>query len=255
MATAGGSLLDHLPKAATQARFQVAGEKELTRGKFASPESSAALVVKVFGLFADYSEWLSFPDGFVTLGAAQRVDLEVQMRFPWRGGCHPWLDVAIGDRETLIGIESKRYGPFRDRKTATLLSVYFRPVWDKAMAPFEAIRGALGARRSFKCFDAVLLVKHAFGLRTQAQQQWHVAILCYFYAELQIYPDGRAILVTETQTHRDELAMFTAEVTVALAEVTFCSLACADLFAHWSTVLGLADHATAVSARFDMGAR
>ena len=61
--------------------------------------------------------------------------------------------------------------------------------------------------------------------------------------------------MAKTQTHRDELAMFTAEVTVALAEVTFCSLAYANLFAHWSTVLGLADHATAVSACFDVGAR
>ena len=41
------------------------------------------------------------------------------MRFSWSGGLHPWLDVGIQTAERLIGIESKRYEPFRDHKTAT----------------------------------------------------------------------------------------------------------------------------------------
>ena len=41
---ARGALLDHPPKAAILARYQVAGGQERVSGKFANPESSAGLV-------------------------------------------------------------------------------------------------------------------------------------------------------------------------------------------------------------------
>src|SRR6185312_10419295 len=61
-AIARAALLDHLPKDAILARYQAAGGRELASGKFASPESSAALVANAFGLFAERPEMLSLPD-------------------------------------------------------------------------------------------------------------------------------------------------------------------------------------------------
>ncbi|MBS0412652.1 MAG: hypothetical protein JSR86_22235 [Proteobacteria bacterium] len=57
------------------------------------------------------------------------------MRFPWRGGLHPWLDVGVQTAERHIGIESRRYEPFRDCKKATFSAAYYRPIWGQAMAP------------------------------------------------------------------------------------------------------------------------
>ena len=76
------ALLDHLPKDLILARYQVAGGQELTSGKFANPESSAALVANAFGLFADRPDLLILPGERMASGAATRVELEAQMRFP-----------------------------------------------------------------------------------------------------------------------------------------------------------------------------
>lgn len=42
------------------------------------------------------------------------------MRFPWAGGRHPWLDAAVETERYLIGVESKRFEPFRDAKSVRL---------------------------------------------------------------------------------------------------------------------------------------
>ncbi|MGA0606558.1 hypothetical protein ACO2Q0_11200 [Phenylobacterium sp. VNQ135] len=94
IAGAEGALLDHQAKAAILARYQVAGGQELISGKFANPESSAALAANAFGFFAKRPQALSLP-GLFAPGEAQRVELEVEMRFPWSGGHHPWLDVGV----------------------------------------------------------------------------------------------------------------------------------------------------------------
>ena len=49
---ARAALLDHLPKDAILARYQAAGGQELISGKFANPESSAALAANAFGCSA-----------------------------------------------------------------------------------------------------------------------------------------------------------------------------------------------------------
>jgi len=252
LAGAQAALLDHLPKAAILARYQVAGGQELVSGKFANPESSAALAANAFGFFADRPQALSLP-GLVAAGDARRVDLEVEMRFPWSGGHHPWLDVGVETDGQLIGIESKRYEPFRDRKSANFSAAYSRPVWGGAMGAFEAMRDSLVQGRAFVFLDAAQLVKHAFGLRTQAQATDRRAVLCYLYAEPHAYPDGRPVSRAAIDGHRAELATFSAEVSDALAEVAFCSLSYADLMEHWSHSPALADHAVAMAARFDMG--
>ena len=253
LAGARAALLDYLPKAAILACYQVAGGQELISGKFANPESSAALVANAFGLFADRPEALSLPN-LVAPGDARCVDLEVQMRFPWSGGRHPWLDVGIGTDDALMGIESKRYEPFRDRKTAVFSPAYSRRVWGEAMGPFETMRDTLSAGRVFQFLDAAQLVKHAFALRTQAHQQGRRAILCYLYAEPRAYPDGRAIPATAIRAHRDEVATFAAEVTDGFADVTFCSLTYGELIQLWAGIPDLTHHAAALAARFDVGA-
>ncbi len=253
LARARAALLDHLPKDAILARYQAAGGQELVSGKFANPESSAALVANAFGMFGERPELLSLPGDCLGGHAAENVDLEAQMRFPWSGGLHPWLDVGVQTPDRLIGIESKRYEPFRDHKTATFSAAYTRPVWGQAMGPYEAMRDALSAGRRFAFLDAAQLVKHAFGLRTEGQKTGRQAVLCYLYAEPRAFPDGRAIPVASIQAHRDEVAIFTAAVSSAVAEVVFCSLSYAKLLQHWAGRPALADHAAALAARFDLG--
>ena len=137
--------------------------------------------------------------------------------------------------------------------TATFSAAYARPVWGQTMGPYEAMRDALSAGRHFVFLDAAQLVKHAFGLRTEGQRTGRQAVLCYLYAEPRAFPDGRAIPVAAIQAHRDEVASFTAEVSSAVAELVFYSLSYAELLHHWAGQPALADHAAALTARFDLG--
>ena len=253
LAKARAALLDHLPKDAILACYQAAGGHELVSGKFANPESSAALAANSFGMFVMRPDLLSLPRGCMVGQSAQRVALEAEMRFPWSGGLHPWLDVGVQTTERLIGIESKRYEPFRDHKTAKFSTAYSRPVWGQAMGPYEAMRDALSAGRHFAFLDAAQLVKHAFGLRTEGQRTGKRALLCYFYAEPRAFPDGRVIPVSAFQAHRDAVTSFATEVSSTVADVAFCTLSYADLLQHWAGQPSLTDHAAALAARFDVG--
>ena len=92
-----------------------AGGNEIVSGKLNSPESSTALAANAFGWFLERpSELPPFPSLPDADWPAARVEVERQMRFPWRGGCHPWLDAAVETPTCLIGVESKRFEPFRD---------------------------------------------------------------------------------------------------------------------------------------------
>jgi hypothetical protein len=122
------------------------------------------------------------------------------------------------------------------------------------MGAYEAMRDSLTGGRAFVFLDAAQLVKHAFGLRTQAQATGRRAILCYRFAEPATYPDGRTVAPSAIEGHRAELAAFTAEVTDALADVTFCSLSYGALLKHWAQTPTLADHARAVAAHFNVSA-
>jgi hypothetical protein len=147
-----------------RARLAAAGGKEIERGKLASPESSAALAVNAFGWFIDHPSRLPPFPGMSWAAAPQMVDVEFCARFPWSGGRHPWLDAVVVTGTELIGVESKRFEPFRDKKAVALSPAYDRPVWGERMQPYERVRDALrsGAIR-FEYLDAAQLVKHAFG--------------------------------------------------------------------------------------------
>src|SRR5262249_43547495 len=157
-------------------------------------ESSAALVANAFGYFLDAPSTLpEFACGHDWGFPAQSMELEATVRFPWGGGRHPCLDALILTASALIGVESKRFEPFRTKREPVLSNAYWRSVWGERMKGYEAVRDALHNRTlSFLHLDAVQLVKHAFGLRTAVNSDPAVAgkraALMYLYCEPETWP-------------------------------------------------------------------
>jgi hypothetical protein len=160
--------LPGLPVERIRASYAAAPGQELASGKFANAESSAALVANAFGLFLERPALLpQIPGGVGWSWPARSLALEATVRFPWSGGRHPCLDVLVVTDSALIGIESKRYEPFRTKPAAGLSDAYWRPVWGANMTGFERMRDGLRNHRiRFEHLDAAQLVKHAFGLRS-----------------------------------------------------------------------------------------
>ncbi|WP_375396454.1 hypothetical protein [uncultured Sphingomonas sp.] len=224
-----------------------AGGNEIESGKLYSPESSAALAVNAFGWFIERPGDLPpFSDLADLDWPAVRVDFERQMRFPWRGGRHPWLDAALETATHLVGIESKRFEPFRDAKTVNLPDAYDRDVWGDGMAPFIAMRDALRTgHTSFTFLDAAQLVKHAFGLVTEGRRIGKVPVLLYLYAEPAMR-GGVAIDPGTLMRHRAEVARFATAV--AGAAVRFAACSWREWLARWTG--DPRHHADALVARF-----
>lgn len=202
------TFLPGVPVAHVRARLAAAGGDEIGSGKFAHPESSAALAVNAFGWFIERPMDLPPLPGTGAMGTPERVEVEYCARFPWSGGRHPWLDAVVITPTHLIGVESKRFEPFRDAKTVSLSSAYDRPVWGERMNRFGAMRDALrsGGLR-FRHLDAAQLVKHAFGLVTEARRQSRQPVLFYLYAEPRERGE-RQICAEDHRRHRDEIATF-----------------------------------------------
>lgn len=185
-----------------------AGGNELASGKFASSESSAALAANGFGWFIERPNLLpAFPGLDDIDWPAASVEIERQMRFPWQGGRHPWLDAAVVTERHLIGVESKRHEPFRDRKEAVLAQAYDRDVWGEAMGPWLVMRDSLRRKpRSYRYLDAAQLVKHAFGLSTEAKRLNRSPVLLYLFAE------PPSVSSSARLEHREEIETFSAAV-------------------------------------------
>lgn len=205
-------LLPGVPFARVRARLEDAAGNELASGEFASPESSAALAVNCFGWFISRpSRFPSLP-GIDINDTVEMVDVEFTARFPWAGGRHPWLDAIVQTPKMLIGIESKRFEPFRDNKSVSLSSAYDRPVWGSNMRRFEDMRDNLRAGATqFRHLDAAQLVKQAFGLVTEAGRRNRKAALYYIFAE-PAARDGKAIPDSDFARHREEVADFASAV-------------------------------------------
>lgn len=221
---------------------------ELKSGKIDSPESSSALAVNAFGWF------LNRPDMFPMLpggmGQAKSVEVEAEMRFPWAGGKHPWLDAAIVTDRCLIGVESKRYEPFRPLKNNTFAESYDRKVWGEKMVGYTSIRRthANGARR-FSCLDDVQLVKHAYGLRTEGQRRHLKPVLLYLYAEPMAWANGKAVDPAKIAAHQADIELFAK--TVEADEVAFVPMTWTAMLALWNRgKMPLAQHAARVAERF-----
>lgn len=225
--------LPGVPEDRVRAALAAAGGNEIESGKLDSPESSAALAVNAFGWFIERPADLPpFPPLADLDWPAHRVDVERQMRFPWRGGRHPWLDAAVETATHLIGIESKRFEPFRDAKTVNLSDAYDRDVWSDGMAPFTVMRDMLrNGDTAFTYLDAAQLVKHAFGLVTEGNRIGKVPVLLYLYAEPATR--GASAITPETLArHRTEIVSFATAV--AGAAVRFAACSYREWFADWT---------------------
>lgn len=217
-------LLPGISETAVKEALAKAGGNEVESGKFASPESSAALAVNAFGWFLDRPEDLpAFPMLQDLDWPACRVDIERQMRFPWHAGRHPWLDAAVETRTHLIGIESKRFEPFRDTKHATFSDAYDRDVWGENMQAWTALRDSLrSGQTTFRHLDAAQLVKHAFGLVTEGRRVSKVPTLLYLFVEPS-ERNGSPISTELHRRHRDEVAALESAVAGAAVRFEACS--------------------------------
>ncbi|MFL6725898.1 MAG: PGN_0703 family putative restriction endonuclease [Sphingomicrobium sp.] len=230
-------------------QLRAAGGKEIESGKLASAESSAALAVNTFGWFVDRPGLLPPLPGLANVGEPTMVDVEYCARFPWSGGRHPWLDAVVETDTHLIGVESKRYEPYRDRKKVSLSAAYDRPVWGNRMAQFERMRDRLRSGEArFDYLDAAQLVKHAFGLVTDARRRRRQPRLVYLFAEPALL--GRTALPPSAfDAHRRELTAFSEEVTGA--EVKFAAFSYREWLAGWAPCRAdVAAHALAIRAAF-----
>ncbi|WP_252259819.1 PGN_0703 family putative restriction endonuclease [Erythrobacter aurantius] len=231
-------------------RLTDAGGKEIESGKLASPESSAALAVNCFGWFIPRLHLLpSFPD-LEEVGRVQLVDVEFCARFPWSGGRHPWLDAVIQTSSMLIGVESKRYEPFRDAKKVDLSPAYDRDVWGPNMRRFEDLRDQLrSGETKFEYLDGAQLLKHAFGLVTEGRRRDRVPVLAYIYAEPRTR-SGKPIDAEMIREHRAEADRFGNSV--AGDDVRFIHSSYRDWLAHWNEGNPeLTAHRDRVVERFD----
>jgi len=149
-----------------------------------NPDSSAALAVNTFGWFIERPKALPPFPGLNADYPATLVDVEYCARFPWAGGRHPWLDAVVETASHLIGVESKRFEPYRGQKKVSLAASYDRKVWGEGMRPYETMRDNLrSGEQKFRYIDAVQLVKHAFGLVTDARRKAKEGVLLYLFAE------------------------------------------------------------------------
>jgi hypothetical protein len=232
MIQTGYEFLPGVPSSLVLKRLNAADGNEVSSGKLSSPESSAALAVNTFGWFMEQPELLPvFPMLQFLNRRAILVEVEHCARFPWSGGKHPWLDAWVETPTTIIGVESKRFEPYRDRKDVTFSKAYDRPVWHDQMVPYEILRDKLRLRSEhFQFLDAAQLVKHAFGLVTEARRKTKRPYLVYLFAE----PKERAgtpIDQESKQKHRSEIARF-AELTNG-AEVQFGAISYREWLESW----------------------
>ena len=257
MASTGvGRFLPGVPGAEIEAIFARAAGNEIATGKFDSPESSACLAANAFGYFLERAADLPpLPGCLGELWPARSLKLEAPVRFPWRGGRHPVLDCLVTTPSAFIGIESKRFEPFRHKRKPVFSDAYWRPVWGGRMRRYESIRDELrGEPGRYRHLDAAQLVKHAFALRTavhKPDRRVLAPILCYIYAEPQYWPSSGAPVGEEAHgRHRRELERFAAAV--ADDEVAFVSCSWRSLLETWTRHKngGVRAHAAAVVTRF-----
>ena len=236
--------------------YNAAPGKEIASGKFDSPESSAALAANTFGVFLNrVGDLPPLPGCEKAEWPASSLYVEKEVRFPWRGGRHPWLDALVVTSSALIGVESKRFEPFRTA-TGPFSEAYFRPVWGDRMKGYEGIRDQLdGSDRPSIGLDRGQLVKHAFALRTQVgsggEFEGLKPVLFYLFAEPDTWPrDGKPIDDEAKAAHREEISRFAASVEGD--EVRFVACSYHELLAKWerSENPEIREHARAVIRRF-----
>ena len=248
--------LPGVPGPEVEAIFNAAAGNEIATGKFDSPESSAALAANTFGFFLRRAADLPPLPGCGETWPARSLMLEAVVRFPWRGGRYPVLDCLVTTPSAFIGIESKRFEPYRTNRASRLSDAYWRPVWGGRMKGYEDIRDGL---RSFPelyaHLDAAQLFKHAFALRTAVHRRPEfrglTPILFYVYAEPEFWPrSGEPVDTGAKAQHLEEIGRFA--VAVAGDEVRFISCSYRRLLKTWVNHEDgrIRAHARAVAERY-----
>lgn len=235
---------------------------EISKGTFDSPRSSARLAANTFGYFFKRPEDLLPLPGCDDMGwPARSLDIEKEVRFPWRGGKHPWLDSLVTTPSALIGVECKRYEPFggrsRKQRGSEVSEAYWRDVWGSRMGGYQRIRDKVSRDPNlFARLGAAQLFKHALALRTQVHRAGKHSglrpVLYYVYAEPTAWPDGRTVDVAEVDDHRREIELFEREV--AGDEVRFVATSYRELLTAWqeSNAPGVRNHAEAIIQCFGL---
>ncbi len=232
---------------------------EIRSGKFDSPESSAALVVNAFGYFLNRAQDLPpLPGCKEYVWPATSLSLEAEVKSPWKSDYHPHLDVLVTTPSALIGIESKRFEPFRQKQESQqhFSDKYWRLVWGIRMKGYKRVKDKIDKDKYlYTCLNAAQLVRHALALRTRVHQkiecQGLTPILFYLYAEPEIWPISRILVDLEKkERHKKELETFAKEVEDD--EVRFISYSYRELLANWkqSRMPTIRSHAEAVTQRF-----
>ena len=249
--------LPGVPGAKIEAMLNQADGQELASGKFDNPDSSA----NAFGFFLERpAEMPPLPGCENDAWPAVSVKPEQKVCFPWSRGKHPNLDVLVVTPTALIGVESKRFEPFRTRQDSAFSDAYWRDVWGGQMDGYQAARDhnrrvKESGRREYSRLDRAQLVKHALALRTQVQPGGRFPgrrpVLYYIYAESDAFAkSGDPIAPDAKAQHRREIAEFAAAV--ANDEVAFVSCTYRQLLAHWqqNDDPEIAAHAARVMERF-----
>jgi len=117
------------------------------------------------------------------------------------------------------------------------------------MAPYEAMRDSLrSGDQKFELLDAAQLVKHAFGLFTDAERKRKISVLVYVFAEPSSL-NGRLIDTETFAQHRAEIARFSDFV--AGSAVQFHALSYREWLSSWKEQPGeVKEHARAILMKF-----
>lgn len=221
---------------------------ELATGKFDAPEASAALAANAFGWFLDRPALLPPLPG-VPMGQPEAVEIEAEMRLPWSGGRHPWVAAELTTATTLVGVRAVRYEPFRPKKATAFTEPFASREWGPGMNRWNALRRALGdGSQTYRCLDAVALVKLAYALRTQSVKRARGAVLVYLHASPATWASGKPVAAEAIARHQAEIEDFVRAVRGD--DVTFVAVRWSDLLAQWSRLPALKAHAAAITARF-----
>jgi len=250
---ANGNLLGYLDRVLIEAAYAAAPGNEIASGKFLSPESSAALAANAFGpFFAAPALLPPIPGTGTAFWPAVKVTPEAIVRFPWSGGRHPCIDALVETPDALIGVESKRYEPWRPKGKPSFSEAYWREgSWGPCMRGYQSIRDDLrDGVADFRHLDAAQLIKHALGLRTAAVTSRRAAFLVYLFAEPEAWPDGRPVPARAIARHRAEAAAF--EARVQANDVRFVPLSYGELLGVWRNDPSeqVRDHAQALRDHF-----
>ena len=247
--------LPGVPGAEIEKILNSAPGREIATGKFDSQESSAALAVNTFGFFLKRPQDLPPLPKCSDVGwPARSLSLETTVRFPWRGGRHPVLDVLVTTSSALIGIEAKRFEPFRSNHRPSFSDTYLRREWGDRMGGYEAIRDEVRkGKNTYRFLDAAQLVKHALALRSEVHRDDAnlSPVLYYVYAEPKHWPCGEEIDQKKVRKHEVEIRRFGQAVRDN--EVSFLACSYRDLLRQWKTQCNraIADHADEVFLRFE----